>query len=117
MADWSLLRQAVSNVLHNAVRYNEPDGWIAIVLEGREAEVALEVSNGGPGIPEADQPRVFDRFFRGDAARSQTVEGTGLGLSLAREIVRAHGGTLELLESRPGRTCFRLTLPSTPDPR
>lgn len=109
--DWPLLRQAFSNVLQNAVRYNEPDGWIRVVLEHREAEAVLEVCNGGPGIPAADQPRLFDRFFRGDAARSRAIEGTGLGLSLAREIVRAHGGALELKESRPGLTCFRLTLP------
>lgn len=112
--DWPLLRQAFSNVLQNAVRYNEPDGWIGVFLEHRAAAVVLEVCNGGPGIPAADQPRLFDRFFRGDAARSRTIEGTGLGLSLAREIVRAHGGTLELKESRPDRTCFTISLPSPP---
>jgi len=109
--DWPLLRQAIGNVLQNAVRYNEPDGWMRVALEDRDNETVIEVCNGGPGIPEADQPRLFDRFFRGDAARRRTIEGAGLGLSLAREIVRAHGGSLELKESRPGHTCFRLTLP------
>lgn len=113
-ADWPLLRQAVGNVLQNAVRYNEPGGWIRVSLEGSDREVVLEVCNGGPGIPEADQARLFDRFFRGAAARSGTIEGTGLGLSLAREIVRAHGGALHLKESRPGHTCFRLVLPARP---
>ena len=111
-ADWSLLRQALLNVLQNALRYNEPGGWIRITLGAGEGEATLEVCNSGPGVAAADQPRLFDRFFRGDAARSQTGDGTGLGLSLAREIARAHGGTLVLKESQPGRTCFLLSLPS-----
>lgn len=110
-ADWSLLRQAVLNLLHNAVRYNEPDGWMRIALRAQDDGVELEVCNGGPGVPQADQSRIFDRFFRPDGARSRQVDGVGLGLSLAREIVRAHRGTLTLRESRPGRTCFLLALP------
>jgi heavy metal sensor kinase len=110
-ADASLLRQALLNLLHNAVTYNEPGGRVGVTLKGRDTELDLAVWNTGPGIPAADQPRVFDRFFRVDAARSRRVEGVGLGLSLAREIVRVHGGGLELEESRPGWTCFRLTLP------
>jgi two-component system, OmpR family, heavy metal sensor histidine kinase CusS len=110
-ADESLLRQALLNLLHNAVRYNKPDGWIQAVLAEREGQVELEICNAGPGVPEPDQARLFDRFYRVDTARSRDVEGAGLGLSLAREIARAHGGTLRLKESRSGRTCFVLTLP------
>lgn len=110
-ADWPLLRQAVLNLLQNAVRYNEPGGWIRVTLEARVGQAELSVCNGGPGIPEADQPKLFDRFFRGDAARSRITDGVGLGLSLAREIVRANGGTLSLKDSRPGHTCFALSLP------
>jgi heavy metal sensor kinase len=112
-ADCPLLRQAILNLLQNAFRYNESDGWIAVTLGRRDGQVQLEVANSGPGIPEADQPRLFDRFFRADAARSRHVDGLGLGLSLAREIVRAHGGTLTLKESGPGRTCFVLALPES----
>jgi signal transduction histidine kinase len=111
MADWRLLRQAMLNLLQNALRYNEPEGWIAVALAARHGQVQLEICNGGPGIPPADQPRLFARFFRADTARSRHNDGLGLGLSLAREIVRAHGGTLVLKESRPGRTCFALSLP------
>jgi signal transduction histidine kinase len=105
------------NLLHNALRYNEPDGWVGVSLAARQGQVELEVCNGGPGIPAADQPKIFDRFFRADAARSRRVDGVGLGLSLAREIVSAHRGRLLLKESRSGRTCFTLTLPgeSSPD--
>lgn len=110
-ADWSLLRQAVLNLLHNALRYNEPNGWITVRLAAHDGQVELEVCNSGPGIPPADQPRLFDRFFRTDAVRSRHVDGVGLGLSLAREIVRAHHGNLTLKESQPGRTSFTLTVP------
>lgn len=110
-ADASLLRQALLNLLHNAVAYNEPGGRVGLTLKGRDAELHLAVWNTGPGIPAGDQARVFERFFRVDTARSRRVEGVGLGLSLAHEIVRVHGGRLELDESRPGWTCFRLTLP------
>ena len=110
-ADGSLLRQALSNLFHNAIRYNQPDGWIRVGLAQREGLVELEICNAGPGIPDDDQPRIFDRFFRVDAARSRGVEGAGLGLSLAREIVRAHGGAVILKGSAPGCTCFLLTLP------
>lgn len=72
-----------------------------MALEEHDGPAELSVCNGGPGIPEADQPRLFDHFFRGDAAQSRTADGVGLGLSLAREIVRANGGTLSLKESRP----------------
>ena len=110
-ADWPLLRQAVLNLLHNALRYNQADGWIEVVLTSQNGQIELTVSNSGPGIPDADQPRLFERFFRADTARSRRVEGAGLGLSLAREIARAHRGSLILAESRPGRTCFVLSLP------
>jgi two-component system, OmpR family, heavy metal sensor histidine kinase CusS len=110
-ADWTLLRQAVLNLIHNSVQYNEPDSWIGLSFAARNGRVELEICNGGPGIPEADQLRLFDRFFRAEAARDRGVDGVGLGLSLAREIVRAHGGTLLLKESRPGHTSFLMSLP------
>jgi signal transduction histidine kinase len=110
-ADWPLLRQAILNLLHNAVRYNDPAGYIEVTLASRNGQVELEVSNSGPGIPASDQARVFDRFFRVDAARGRRTDGVGLGLSLAREIVGAHQGRLVLKEGRPGHTRFALTLP------
>jgi len=73
--------------------------------------VRLEMGNTGPGIPAEEQAKIFDRFHRVDAARNRGVDGIGLGLSLAREIVRAHGGELVLKESRPGWTCFAMRLP------
>jgi signal transduction histidine kinase len=73
----------------------------------------LTIGNSGPGIAPEEQAKVFARFHRVEAARSRAVDGIGLGLSLAREIVRAHGGELALKESRPGWTVFELRLPAT----
>jgi two-component system, OmpR family, heavy metal sensor histidine kinase CusS len=113
-ADWPLLRQAILNLLHNSLRHNELNGWIRVQMAGCSGFVELRVSNSGPPIPADAQPRLFDRFFRVDAARDQGVRGAGLGLSLAREIVRAHNGTLRLEESGAQRTAFLLSLPSAP---
>lgn len=110
-ADWPLLRQALWNLLHNSLRYNETEGWVSVRLYALNGQAELEVSNAGPGILPADQAKLFERFYRGDPARNRDAEGAGLGLSLAREIVRAHGGRLQLKESRPGRTSFSLILP------
>lgn len=112
-ADRALLRQAVSNLIDNAIKYNEPGGTVRLALAGGAPDIRLSVSNTGPGIAAADHARIFDRFFRSDAARAGGGgDGAGLGLSLAAEIVRAHGGTLRLMRSVPGETTFRMDLPA-----
>ena len=70
----------------------------------------VTLCNTGPGIPPADQARIFDRFYRVRQSDSRPAEGLGLGLSLAREIMHAHQGEVALKESRPGYTCFTLSL-------
>ena len=110
-ADRGLVRMCVQNLLDNAIRYNEPEGFVSCTLCGDGPEARLTVCNAGPGIRPEDRHRLFDRFFRGSAARAGGGEGAGLGLALAREIARAHGGDLVLAESGPGRTCFLLRLP------
>lgn len=109
-ADPVLLRTALLNLFVNAVKYNEPGGTIRTRLESRDDAALLTLGNSGPGIPASDHGRVFTRFHRVDAARQRKVDGVGLGLSLAREIIRAHDGELELLESRPCWTSFRLRM-------
>ena len=109
-ADRALLHTALFNLISNAIKYNTPDGKIAIRLESQGDQTIFTISNTGPGIPAGDQGKVFERFYRVDQANTPRVDGIGLGLSLAREIVRAHGGELVLKESRPGWTCFSLTL-------
>lgn len=107
----SLLEQALANLLDNAVKYC-PDGSTVEIAFFREPGAAVfEVRDDGPGIPIQDQPRLFERFFRVDKARSRTLGGTGLGLAIVKHIVQAHGGTVAV-ESTPGAGArFRVTLP------
>ena len=114
MADPDLLRQAVQNLFSNAVKYSRADGAVECRLrqEGETATLTL-ANTTAPGL-RVDRERLFDRFYRGDPSRNRRIDGSGLGLSLAREIVRAHGGDLALDESetREGWLAFRLTLPA-----
>ncbi len=110
--DESLVTQILQNLLSNAVKYNDDsDPWVTIGYEVTESELRIDISNGGDGIPEFAQERLFERFSRVDTARNRGVDGFGLGLNLSREFARAHGGDLVLAESSPGNTRFRLTLP------
>jgi signal transduction histidine kinase len=96
------LRQLLLNLTDNAIKYSQRKGTVTVSLRrvGQSAEVAI--ANTGPGVPAEILPRIFDPFFRGDSSHSQTVEGCGLGLSIARWIVTAHGGTIQIT-SEPNR--------------
>jgi len=112
LADRSLLTQIVQNLLSNAAKYNDEESpWVDVSCQSTEAGIEFEIANGGPGIPESSQERLFDRFTRVDSARNREVDGFGLGLNLSREFARAMNGDLELVESVEGKTRFRLTLP------
>jgi len=113
--DAELLEQVLQNLGSNAVKYNRPGGTVQVRLARHGSQAELTVSNTGPGIPPEDRERVFERFYRADKARGRQVEGVGLGLSLAREIARAHHGDLLLAEARAGLTTFKLVLPLAPD--
>ena len=109
--DALLVRQLLNNLLSNAVRYCLPGGWIKVI--GRRLPAGIEVifANATAPIAAEDRQRFFDRFYRGDPAHGRTVEGSGLGLSLAREIARAHGGDLTLQPSAETEARLRLWLP------
>jgi signal transduction histidine kinase len=109
--DALLVRQLLNNLLSNAVRYCLPGGWIKVI--GRRLPAGIEVifANATAPIPAEDRQRFFDRFYRGDPAHGRSVEGSGLGLSLAREIARAHGGDLTLQPSVETEARLRLWLP------
>jgi two-component system, OmpR family, heavy metal sensor histidine kinase CusS len=110
-ADRPLLIQVLQNLIGNATKYNLPTGWVRIEAGYRERLVFVSISNRSNDIPASERAVIFDRFYRGDPARNKQVEGLGLGLSLAREIVYAHGGDLVLDLTPAGQTAFTLTLP------
>lgn len=110
-ADADLLKQAIENLASNAIKFGDANGTIRIELARRDNRAVLSVSNTGTPVPAADRERIFARFYRADKARSRRIEGTGLGLNLAREIARAHGGDLALAGSDEHLTTFTLRLP------
>lgn len=96
------LRQLLLNLTDNAIKYNQPNGRVDISLVQVNGLAELKIENTGPGLPVELQPRVFERFFRGDASHSSTVEGCGLGLSISQWIVLAHNGSIRFV-SEPGK--------------
>lgn len=121
LGDAAALRSAVQNLVANAVKYGGADRWVGIkaehVREGRTSEVRITVSDHGPGIPTNELPHIFDPFFRGGDAMAQQIHGNGLGLSLVKRIVNAHGGQVTVT-TKPGTgSAFTIALPAAePDP-
>ena len=109
--DSSLLREVLQNLLDNAIQYTGPGGRIVVSATAGAREAMVTVSDTGIGIPLAEQERIFERFYRVDAARSREAGGTGLGLSIAKHIVDVHGGRI-WVESQVGRgSDFSFSLP------
>ena len=116
VGDEELLRRLVVNLLDNAIKHSPRGSTVDVDVVARRGEHVLRVTDHGGGIPAAAQPLVFDRFFRADEshARDATSEtgGAGLGLSIARWVAEAHGGSLVLVSSEPGKTVFEVRLTS-----
>ena len=105
------LRQLFLNLVDNAIKYNCDGGDVTMALRQDLDCAEFTIANTGEGIPANLQARVFDRFVRGDEARSQAIDGSGLGLTIVQWIAQAHGGTIQL-ESDPGLvTTATLRLP------
>ena len=110
-ADRALLRMALFNLLSNSSKYNQADGKTRVELSQVRETINVIIGNSGPGIPPEEQTKIFDRFHRAQRKDHAPVDGLGLGLSLAREIARAHRGDLILLESSPSWTAFKFSMP------
>ena len=99
------------NLVENAIKYNVPEGSVLLRLYGREDQVILAVEDTGIGIPEADRPYIFDRFYRVDKARSREAGGSGLGLSIVHDAVLAQGGSITVGQNKPQGSVFMLSFP------
>ena len=106
------LRQLLLNLADNAVKYNQPQGRITMRLRRADGSAEIKITNTGAGIPPEILPRVFDRFFRGDSAHGNTVEGCGLGLSITQWIVSAHGGKIQITSDLGKFTIVTVKLPT-----
>jgi heavy metal sensor kinase len=108
------LKQLLLNLTDNAIKYTQPGGHITVGLSRHNGTAELSVSNTGQGIPPDKLPRVFERFYRGDSAHSNTVEGCGLGLSIAQWIVKAHQGEIRIDSEVDKVTTVTVRLPLNP---
>ena len=106
-----LLRQIIYNMVQNAVKFNRSGGKISCRASTKEDHLQITIGNNGEAIPEEDQEKIFDRFFCGGREKRGETGGSGLGLNLAREIARLHGGDLKLVSSQNDWTEFSLVLP------
>ncbi len=114
--DEAKLLDAISRLVSNSVMLTAAGGQVTLRACPAEDEGVLDVVDHGPGISGPDQPLVFDRLYRTMAAKRGEVPGVGVGLTIARSIVEAHGGTLRIRESSAAGTVFRLVLPLSLDP-
>ena len=105
------LHQICFNLVENAIKYNVPDGHITIRIYPDHDQVILEVADTGLGIPEKDMPKIFNRFYRVDKARSRAAGGTGLGLSIVRDSVRRHSGWVTVRANQPEGSVFTVGFP------
>jgi len=111
----ALIEQALFNILENAARFTSADEAVQVVVHSVDGKLLIDVSDRGPGIPEAERALIFDMFYsvsRGDRA----TQGTGLGLAICRGMIGAHGGSVEALPRDGGGTTIRITLPLPPPP-
>jgi signal transduction histidine kinase len=116
IGDPAKLHDALRNLLENATNYATENGRIVLASARRDGRILLTVSDDGPGIPERDLPRVFERFYRVDKARSRAARdpgGTGLGLAIVKHLVGLHGGTVTAANRPQGGAIFTVELPGT----
>ena len=113
-ADATRLQEVLYNLLDNALKYSREGGKIRLEARRQGEDVVISVTDTGIGIPEADLPRIFERFYRADKARSREMGGTGLGLSIVKHIAQMHGGSVEAESALGTGTTIRVILPAQP---
>lgn len=109
--DWDLIRRVLVNLVHNAIKWSPKDGKISIRVTANQDEVTIEVRDDGPGVPDDQVERIFERFYQVDPSRSGHEGGTGLGLAICKHVVEAHGGRIwaePKSKAKGGRFLFTL---------
>jgi signal transduction histidine kinase len=109
--DTAFMKRVLVNVIDNAIKYTSPGGKIELISFASERMAVIEVRDTGVGIPPAELPHVFERFFRADKVRSRASGGTGLGLSIVKAICNAHGGSITLRSQEGVGTVVHIELP------
>ena len=102
---------ALNNIIENAIKYNYDNGWVRVTLNADHKFFFISVKDSGVGIPEEFQNSVFERFYRVDKARSRETGGTGLGLSLTRNAILLHRGSIKLYSKEQEGTTFTIRVP------
>jgi two-component system sensor histidine kinase SenX3 len=115
--DADLLATAIRNLVANAVNYSEPGTRVAVSVSSQGPLVEIAVADQGHGIPESEQTRIFERFYRVDDARSRETGGTGLGLAIVKHICANHGGEVTVWSERGQGSTFTMRLPAAPTSR
>jgi two-component system, OmpR family, sensor kinase len=108
----SMLRQSIDNLLANAIKYNQPNGQVAVRCKQVGQSIEIEIADSGIGIPADAIPKLFDRFFRVEESRSRIVGGTGLGLSIVKQIIVCHSGSISVTSVVDKGSTFSISLPS-----
>ena len=111
LADPDLLQQAIKNLLDNACKYTPPQGTVKLKLFTQLRRISIQVIDSGVGIPPEDLPSIFERFYRVDSSRTRSSGGFGLGLAIAQQIVKAHGGEITVASKVEEGTTFQICLP------
>ena len=104
---------AISNIIENAIKYNNPEGWVHVFLNADQTYFYIKVQDNGIGIPEESLDKIFDRFYRVDKSRSRASGGTGLGLTISKQIILAHKGQIKVYSEEGVGTTFSVQVPLT----
>ena len=111
--DETRVRQIVSNLVDNALTHTPNNGIISISLVGESTGLTMSVSDSGPGISRDDIPRIFDQFYRADQSRTRATGGAGLGLTIVKRLVEAHGGQISVASEPDHGATFTVVLPAS----
>lgn len=111
LIDYDKIYEAIYNIIDNAVKYSPEDSLVQVDVSEKDGWIVIKISDNGPGIPESERDRIFERFYRLDDSRARDTGGTGLGLSIAKEAVIMHGGSITIADGHDGGSVFTIILP------